>query len=287
MPFSNPILGGTALVRQAINSPLYIPGVQGWSINRDGSAEFNNASLRGALLIGSPPMQGAVSIGLTGAAIPAVLLAWSADYMWFEADIRWIDTTQFFFTALVRNTAFSITETVTGVYTTAGGVQLQSLTEAGTPNTINWGSATYDTAPLEWQWRKADIAIDSNSSFASDVPLNASTAGVPETWHAFAYSNGWTGTGAGYRLVISPPHTVQLTGELTVGTKADGTLVATLPIGYRPITAKDISVAVNSMAGAAAQSPHLAINTNGTIMCWGCSAATGTVGLNGLFPLDL
>src|SRR6266540_2524625 len=39
-PFTNPIVGGTALVRPAIKSPNYVPGVSGWSINRDGSAEF-------------------------------------------------------------------------------------------------------------------------------------------------------------------------------------------------------------------------------------------------------
>lgn len=41
MTFSNPITGGQgALVRPAIKSPNYAPGGPGWSINRDGSAEF-------------------------------------------------------------------------------------------------------------------------------------------------------------------------------------------------------------------------------------------------------
>lgn len=42
MPFSNPILGGTALVRPAIKSPNYKPGGPGWSINQDGTAEFSS-----------------------------------------------------------------------------------------------------------------------------------------------------------------------------------------------------------------------------------------------------
>jgi hypothetical protein len=48
MAFSNPITGGQGtLVRPAIKSPGYNPGVAGWSINRDGSAEFNDLTIRG------------------------------------------------------------------------------------------------------------------------------------------------------------------------------------------------------------------------------------------------
>jgi hypothetical protein len=46
--FSNPVTGAQgALIRPAIKSPNYAPGVLGWSINRDGSAEFNNLTIRG------------------------------------------------------------------------------------------------------------------------------------------------------------------------------------------------------------------------------------------------
>ena len=48
MVFSNPVVGGSGtLIRQAIKSPDYSPGSAGWSINRDGTAEFNNLSIRG------------------------------------------------------------------------------------------------------------------------------------------------------------------------------------------------------------------------------------------------
>lgn len=49
MTFSNPIVGGTTLIRPAIHSPDYVPGVSGWSINKDGTAEFNNVVIRGDL----------------------------------------------------------------------------------------------------------------------------------------------------------------------------------------------------------------------------------------------
>lgn len=47
MGFQNPIVGGTALRIPAIQSPNYVPGVSGWIIKIDGSAEFNNLVVRG------------------------------------------------------------------------------------------------------------------------------------------------------------------------------------------------------------------------------------------------
>jgi hypothetical protein len=45
---SNSILAGQGtLIRQMIQSPNYIIGVSGWTINKDGSAEFNNLTIRG------------------------------------------------------------------------------------------------------------------------------------------------------------------------------------------------------------------------------------------------
>lgn len=49
MSFSNSILAGTKLVREAIESPNFVPGTSGWSIRRDGSAEFSDVDVRGTL----------------------------------------------------------------------------------------------------------------------------------------------------------------------------------------------------------------------------------------------
>lgn len=54
MPFTNPIVAGTTLIRESIKSPDYVAGVSGWSINRDGTAEFNDVTLRGTLIINGP-----------------------------------------------------------------------------------------------------------------------------------------------------------------------------------------------------------------------------------------
>ena len=43
----NPIVGSTVLRRPAIASPNFVHNSSGWSINSDGSAEFNNLTIRG------------------------------------------------------------------------------------------------------------------------------------------------------------------------------------------------------------------------------------------------
>jgi hypothetical protein len=49
--FSNPIVGGTTLIREAIRSPNYVAGSSGWSINRDGTVEFASGTFRGSINI--------------------------------------------------------------------------------------------------------------------------------------------------------------------------------------------------------------------------------------------
>src|SRR5512146_586720 len=43
----NPVVGSTILRRPAIQSPNYVAGSSGWTVNADGSAEFNNLTIRG------------------------------------------------------------------------------------------------------------------------------------------------------------------------------------------------------------------------------------------------
>lgn len=50
--FRSSIVGGIGtLIRQWIRSPDYVPGVSGWSINKDGSVEFNLGTFRGTLIL--------------------------------------------------------------------------------------------------------------------------------------------------------------------------------------------------------------------------------------------
>lgn len=50
MKFTNPIAATEDLIREQIKSPDYVPGVSGWIIRRDGTAEFNNLIARGSIV---------------------------------------------------------------------------------------------------------------------------------------------------------------------------------------------------------------------------------------------
>lgn len=56
MSFSNPILSGETLIRSAIKSENYVPGVAGWRISRDGEAEFSDVIVRGEIEVGGAPL---------------------------------------------------------------------------------------------------------------------------------------------------------------------------------------------------------------------------------------
>jgi hypothetical protein len=55
MIFSDNILAGVVLTREAIQSENFVTGVSGWRIEKDGDAEFNNAVFRGEIWVGVAP----------------------------------------------------------------------------------------------------------------------------------------------------------------------------------------------------------------------------------------
>lgn len=52
MQFQDDLAAGVVLVRPALQSPDYLTGVSGWAVKIDGSAEFNNVTIRGATSVG-------------------------------------------------------------------------------------------------------------------------------------------------------------------------------------------------------------------------------------------
>jgi hypothetical protein len=56
-PRSDPISGGNVLRTPALRSPNYVLGVSGWTINQDGTAEFNDGTFRGSIEVGANPGQ--------------------------------------------------------------------------------------------------------------------------------------------------------------------------------------------------------------------------------------
>lgn len=53
MPFRNPVVAAGKLVRDFIESSNFASGISGWIINRDGTAEFNDVTVRGMITAGN------------------------------------------------------------------------------------------------------------------------------------------------------------------------------------------------------------------------------------------
>lgn len=81
--FRNPIVAGINLIREAIRSPNYVQGVSGWTINKDGTAEFQDLTARGEI----------VGEGIATDVFPNRRILISSDPTWVGPDAR---TTVFF-----------------------------------------------------------------------------------------------------------------------------------------------------------------------------------------------
>lgn len=137
-------------------------------------------------------------------------------------------------------------------------------------------------------YRDDDASISRYMSYATTAGASSteSIGIVGEVWHTAALIAGWTGT-LSYRLVVAPRMGVQVYGNLVPGTKLDGTVFSTLPVGYRAATAQDLPAMVNITAAVGGQSPHIGIQAaNGVLWCFGVTAATA-VSVNGIYSLDL
>ncbi len=91
MGFSDPITAGNVLIRPAIQSPNYVAGVSGWTINRNGSAEFNSVTVRGAFVVANGTQQISVFNNTAPSLGPSVNLnpntaAFFAAVMWAGID---------------------------------------------------------------------------------------------------------------------------------------------------------------------------------------------------------
>lgn len=153
----------------------------------------------------------------------------------------------------------------------------------GTPRVILDGT----TQPIRCMSLLGPMMVGTRVIAVLSPPAGCHVIGVGGLtgWQPLSLSGGWTGN-ARYRTIPSPPNSVQLYMRISPGTRTDGTTIFTMPVGYRPLTSGvDIALAVSSMAGATAQSPHIYISTGGAVAIYGCANAAG-LNLDGFFTLD-
>ena len=226
MPFSNPLISsGGQLIRKSIQSPNYVPGVSGWAIKQDGSAEFQNVTL---------PASGSVSIGsLTSGTLNAAATLGSGSVQASNAGgsvtldaaglrlYKGVGTNTVKLDATTGNATFtgtvsgsSITGSVISGTTVIGG--LIETASSGARVTLDAGSAgqisVYDSAGNQGLITKtfggpislssgvqAPLASFSQTATNTIIPQSGGTISVSNTLAttALSASSTFTGTGGG------------------------------------------------------------------------------------------
>jgi hypothetical protein len=114
---------------------------------------------------------------------------------------------------------------------------------------------------------------------------------VSARWQTMSLLNGWTNPGGGnvsaqYRVVSSPPNTLQLVGVINAGTITNATTVATLSTGFNPSGNIYFPVATLPPGFGTAVSPSLLIDPSGNLKVFGLAGGTTAISFNALIPLD-
>lgn len=127
---------------------------------------------------------------------------------------------------------------------------------------------------------------DNDTSIATTAFVQQEINAQP-AWTNFTLQNSWAvqaSRRAAYRKVLGQ---VQIEVQISGGTATDGTVIATLPVGFRPAFVFSIPVsAAPSIAPAIGTIvSRIAINTDGTITCFNVTSAGG-IGFSVLMPLN-
>lgn len=309
--FGNPIVGGTALRIPAIQSPNYDPGVAGWIISIDGSAEFNNLTVRGTFQ-GTDFIINSSGIFLYSAAPAAGNLIGSwAPLAGTDAFGNKYDK------GLI---SYQPTGLNLGVYSalTQGTLQLGNITNAVGPDFSNsaqvdaqisnvigssyvrtlspHNSSNGDVVPAPlWLVAGASGVVTGSTSapyalISSDTqlsPVDCLISGnlikdigfdTRAAWQTPTAATGWTITTLKYRFDAEDNVVWAGTLSQNTGAAGPGGAVATVavPAAYRPTTAYPIPCSWTSSAVVAKGAGVCVFNTNGTLsILWPGATANG------------
>jgi hypothetical protein len=131
-----------------------------------------------------------------------------------------------------------------------------------------------DEDGLRYYRSNGDLLVDINTT-TDDVRVQADFP------HPFTLQSGWINNTAPGTPLASywrlPFGAVQITGNIKNGTSASGTVLATLPEGYRPNYNHSFPVYVNKSPAAGSDVPNITVLPNGQLQLFG-AAALGTTG---------
>lgn len=300
--FSNPIAGGGgALIRPSLHSPDYVAGVSGWTINKDGTAEFNSITVRGKVILGTgttniiilDPTQPALFMyDNAGKLIASIAPGSGVDSLGnaYQAGITdYLSGNLNVFSQLVAGNvqlstgdpAQVIGATILPAFGAGPGndqpvMTIASPADSGVPTAATshvemFGANAGGTALAFIRSRRASGTVDMDWLHQGEIKYSApGSANYGETWHAIALAANWAVLGApwgtpAYRK--SNGGTVELSGALqwTNGVVAAPVQITQLPVGYRPSSQKHLITCTMPGAAVTPQIETIEARTDGTL----------------------
>lgn len=141
-----------------------------------------------------------------------------------------------------------------------------------------------EVVPVAEQLRAGTLAYADNVNWspsdAAGLHWYNGTKWLPEDWTDATLGNLWVAYGAGFNNVgyrLNFEGRLCLRGVCKDGTLADGTLLFTLPAGYRPSSNKMTPIASDSTSMS-----HIVIGTGGTVNIYGMTAFATYLSLDGI-----
>lgn len=253
----DPVVGGTILRRVAIASPNFVHLLMGWSINQDGTAEFNGLTINGGEIIltdGSGNVvgtldgtRGLVLYGNGDAVNPGLILSPFGDLSWGNFDVN-------------PHGGPAIEVGSTQMFLTSGADVGGIVAAIALASDLGGGAVGAQLNGL----------LYGNNQTSSGTPVPA-----VETWHALPLSNGWANSGGAVQVAqyrAMPDGTVVCRGSITGGV---ATTFATLPAQYRPAATLQFP-AGGGTAVAAGNNLHIVITSAGVMTINGENALGGS-----------
>lgn len=249
MVFTNSILAGETLVRDAIKSEGYVAGSSGWSINRDGTAEFNDVTSRGEVIVGDTATK---YISITNAPQPIIKLGTPSNAEeTLPASIDELATgfsSSLFLSSPERNSnGLDATITLaaddapsTSIVLNANNAYLNAdLVRLGQNNTDKHLDLLYNAGDAKAELRNPDEVWKGTAT----TPLTGTWVDVAGS--RFGYYKDATGR-------------VQVRGKVSGG--GAGATIVTLPVGYRPSSNLEFS-----MRAASGVLASVSVSTGGVL----------------------
>lgn len=308
--FSNPIIGGSgALVYPSIHSPDYVPGVSGWTINKDGTSEFLDVDVRGSFTGSEFIINDAGAFFYSGVPAAGNLIASIASGTGSDpfgnsyqpginvygtgGAVATLDTNSGnpALHLLPPSMAHVLVHPEIFAFSTNPGMASEAVWLTFTSG--KEGPVAGDDAGLQLISEAADASTPARIvfEFGGTVALTLSKAGVfsgGPAWQTAALANGWTASngvaGLFYRLTLSGD--VEIIADIVHATVTGNSTCFTLPAGFRPSVGQNHPAAWNNpVTSGAASVPWVNVSTAGAVQVTGIEAAGHEIFFHVTVPL--